>query len=83
MSERDHIEALKIVKQPSERQPVRWYEVSFSAATVEHEPLPIHETAVCPRCDWAGVTLRGDLCDCHRCDYRWRWPLVALDMGLD
>lgn len=47
------------------------------------EGLPIHETAVCPRCGWAGVTLRGEECDCHRCDYRWRWPLIALDLGPD
>lgn len=47
------------------------------------EQLPIHETAVCPECGHAGVTLRGDLCDCHACNYRWRWPLVAMDLGLD
>lgn len=83
MSTRDHMEALKIVKQPSERQPDRWYDVSFLATKAEPAPLPVHETAVCPQCGWAGVTLRGEEADCHRCDFRWRWPLVAMDMGLD
>lgn len=45
------------------------------------EPLPEHETAVCPKCGWAGVTMRGEECDCHQCDYRWRWPFSP--MGLD
>ncbi len=48
-------------------------------ATVEQ--LPEHETAMCPKCGWAGVTMRGDECDCHQCDYRWRWPFSP--MGLD
>lgn len=44
--------------------------------------LPIHETAVCPMCGWGGVTMRGEACDCHRCNYRWRWPLT-IDLGMD
>lgn len=49
----------------------------------EYLALPVHETAVCPECGHTGVTIRGELADCHRCDYRWRWPLVAVDIGLD
>jgi hypothetical protein len=45
--------------------------------------LPIHESAVCPACGSTGVTLRADECDCHACAFRWRWPLVAMDLGLD
>ena len=48
-------------------------------ATVEQ--LPEHETAVCPRCDWAGVMMRRDTCECARCGYAWRWPYPP--MGLD
>lgn len=50
-------------------------------ATVEQ--LPIHETAVCPQCRWAGVMIQHDLCTCAGCGYKWRWPLYAGMVGLD
>lgn len=50
----------------------------------ETAPLPVHETAMCPRCGWAGVTMRGEECECFAdgCGYRWRWPLT-IDLGMD
>jgi hypothetical protein len=74
VSVESHRQAMKIVEQPKD-QPDRWYVVD--------EALPVHETAVCPKCNWAGVTIRGEQLDCHQCDYRWRWPYVAMDLGLD
>lgn len=49
---------------------------------VEDAPLPIHESATCPMCGWAGVVIRGEECLCfgEGCGYRWRWPLTV---GLD
>lgn len=47
--------------------------------TVTPARLPEHATVVCPICNWAGVSIRDAVCQCHRdgCGYRWRSLLLC------
>ncbi len=77
----NHRDAMKIVQPPANPRPDVWYEVSFLANVVKSAPLPVHDSVTCPNCGHTGVTLRGEECDCHACDYRWIWPYPPQVLG--